>query len=140
VGGPGLAFETWVFPPPRLYRLCPPCRLPMATLKLERVRWLFLWQGQRLAACPSPLKSNIDRTFADWSRTMTNASMNRDQMARQELDSVIIKVNEEAAFQCQKHLVRIRMTVPMVSLGHDAYTNFVIVDISNGMVVVALRC
>ena len=101
---------------------------------------LFLWRGHRLGACPSPLKSNIDRTFADWSRTMTNASMNRDQMPRQELDRVIIKIDEQAAFECQKHLVRIRMTVPMVSLGHNAYTNFVIVNISNGMVVVALRC
>src|SRR6202453_3595404 len=77
-------------------------------LEFVRVIALFLWRGHRLAACPSPLKSNIDRTFADWSRTMTNASMNRDQMARQELNSVIIKINVQAAFQRQKHLVRIR--------------------------------
>lgn len=67
-----------------------------ATHKLEFVRViaLFLWRDHRLGACPSPPKSDIDRAFAYWSCTMTNASMNRDQMPRQELDSVIIKVDD----------------------------------------------
>jgi hypothetical protein len=59
---------------------------------------------------------------------MTNASIDSDHVAWQEFDSSVIKINEEATFQRQEALIGIRMTVPMVTLGHGAYTNFMIID------------
>jgi hypothetical protein len=50
-------------------------------------------RGQRLALRARSLERKIDRTFTDWSRTMTNASVDRDHMSRQKLDSAIIKIN-----------------------------------------------
>ena len=70
---------------------------------------------------------------------MTDASINGDHMTRRELDGLIVKINEEAAFHCQKTLIGVGMTVPMIRRGHSAYTNFMIVDFSNWVVVVALR-
>jgi hypothetical protein len=70
---------------------------------------------------------------------MTNTSVDSDHMARPKLDSPIIKINEEAAFQCEKTLVGIGMTVPMIRLSHRAYAHFVVVDPGNWMVVVAIR-
>src|SRR5882724_4911921 len=96
-------------------------------------------RGKRLAPCTSSLERKIHRTFTNWSCAMTNASVNSDHMPRQELDSAIVKINEEAAFQCQKTLIGVGVTVPMISLSHSAYTNFMIVDLSNWMVIVALR-
>jgi hypothetical protein len=60
-------------------------------------------------------------------------------MSRQELDSSIVKINVEAAFQSKKALIGVGMTVPMIGLSHGAYTNLMIVDFSDGMVIVALR-
>jgi len=47
---------------------------------------------------------------------MTKRLVNSDHMPRQELDSAIVKINEEAAFQCQKTLIGVGVTVPMISL------------------------
>ena len=70
---------------------------------------------------------------------MANASLDSDHVPRQELDASVIKINKQATFQCKKTLIGVGMTVPMISLGHDAYTNLVIVDISDWMVILALR-
>ena len=70
---------------------------------------------------------------------MTNASVHSNHLPRQELNSSIVEINEESPFQRQKSLIRVWMTMPVVSLGHDAYADFVIVDLGNGMVVVAVR-
>jgi hypothetical protein len=59
---------------------------------------------------------------------MTNAFVNGDHMPRRKLDSAIIKINEEAAFQCQKTFIGVGMTVPMISLSHGADAHFMIVD------------
>jgi hypothetical protein len=69
---------------------------------------------------------------------MTDASIDGDHMPRREFDGSIIKVNEETSLQCQKTLIGVGMTVPMISLCHGAYTNFMIVDLGNRVVFVAL--
>src|SRR5216684_4151229 len=96
-------------------------------------------RGKHLAPCASALERKINRTFTDWSCAMTNAPVHSDQMPRQELDRSIVKINEEAALQCQETLIGVGMTVPMISLSHRAYPNFMIIDLSNWMVIVALR-
>lgn len=70
---------------------------------------------------------------------MTNTSIHSDHVPRQELDRSIIKINEETAFQRQKALIGVRMTVPTISLSHSAYTNFMIIDVSNWVVIVAFH-
>jgi hypothetical protein len=112
---------------------------PTRTKRVCMIEEVLARRGKHLAPCASPLERKIDRTFTDWSRTMTNASVNSDHMPRQELDSSVVKINEQAAFQCQKTLIGVGMTVPMISLSHSAYTNFMIVDFSHWMVIVALR-
>src|SRR5215831_11336878 len=91
---------------------------------------LLLRRVKHLAPCASPFERKIDRAFADWSCAMTYASVYGDHVSRQELDRSIIEVNEEASFQRQKTLIGVGMTVPMVSLGHCADTNFVIVHLA----------
>src|SRR5258708_3200264 len=98
-------------------------------------------RGNPLAPCASPLERKINRTFTYWPGTMTNASVHSDHMPRQELDRSIVKINEEAALQFQKTLIEVGMTVPMINLSHRAYPNFMIVNFSNWVVIVALpRC
>jgi hypothetical protein len=58
---------------------------------------------------------------------MANTSVDRDHVSRQELYRSIVEVNKEAALQRQKALVGVRMTVPVIGLGHGAYPNFMIV-------------
>jgi len=62
---------------------------------------------------------------------MPDTSIDSDHVPWQELDSSVIKIDEKAAFQRNEALIRIRMTVPMVSLGHGAYTNFMIIDLGD---------
>ncbi len=62
---------------------------------------------------------------------MANTSLDGDQMPRPELHGVVIKINVEATFQCEKTLIGVGMTMPMIVLGHDAYAYFMIVDSSN---------
>ena len=42
----------------------------------------------------------IDRTCADWSSTMSNASIDGKHIARFELDCSIVQVDEKATLQC----------------------------------------
>ena len=67
---------------------------------------------------------------------MTNSPVHRDHMPRPELDSLVIKIDEEAAFQRKKSLIGVGMTVPMICLSHSTYANFMIVDFGNSVVVV----
>jgi len=72
---------------------------------------------------------------------MTHASIHGDHLPGQKLDGSIVEVNKKATFQRQKHFVGVRMTVPRISLRHGADADFVIVDLSNGMIIVATgRC
>ena len=45
----------------------------------------------------------------------------------------------QSAFQRQKTLIGVGMTVPMISRGHCANTDFMIVNFGDWMIVVALR-
>jgi hypothetical protein len=71
---------------------------------------------------------------------MPDASVDGDHLARQKLDGSIIKIDEETSFHRQKTLIGVGVTMPMVSLSHRAYANFVIIDLSDWMVIVAPRC
>lgn len=117
---------------PLLYKWLPPENVrPISAPVGNSVTRTAVRRGKHVAPRASPLERKIDRTLTNWSCTMANAAVNGDHMPWQELDSSIVKINEEPAFQCQETLIGVRMTVPMVSLRHSAYTNFMIVDFSN---------
>lgn len=67
-------------------------------IKVSHGTGLLPWRGERLGPCAGSLESKIDRTLAYWSCTMADALLNSDQMSRQELNSLVIEINEEAAF------------------------------------------
>lgn len=96
------------------------------------------WGRKHLAPRVSPLEREIDRSFAHWPCTMTNASIHREHLPWQQFDGSIVKINEEAAFQHEKTFIGVGMTVPMISLSHSTYTDFMIVDFRYGVIVVAL--
>jgi hypothetical protein len=100
---------------------------------------LFRRGGENLSPSVDPFERQINRAFTDGPCAMTNTSVHSNHVPRQEFDRSIIKVNEESAFQRKKALIGIRMTVPGVSLSHGTYSNFMIIDPCNWVIIVAFR-
>lgn len=72
---------------------------------------------------------------------MANPAPDSNHVAGLEFDCLVIEVDEESAFQSEKALVGIGVTVPVTGHGHHADADFMIVDRGDGMVVVSIcRC
>jgi hypothetical protein len=71
---------------------------------------------------------------------MAHASINGEELAWIEFDCSIVQIDHEAALKREEGLVRIRMAVPVVRLGHDRDVYRVVIHVGNNVVfVISIR-